>query len=66
MGLVGNIKGSAGSTGATGAPGAAGTQWFIQTVNPVSPGDDGIGANNDLWLNTTTGDLFKKSAGTWV
>ena len=63
MGLIGNLKGSTGSTGATGAPGP---QWYTMTVDPTSPGDDGTGLDGDFWLNTTTGDLFKKTGGTWV
>jgi hypothetical protein len=72
MGLIGNLKGSAGNQGPsgppgpTGTPGANGTTWFTNTVSPQHPADDGIGANNDLWLNTVTGDLFKKVAGQWV
>ena len=72
MGLIGNLKGGQGSQGATGpagpqgTPGANGTTWYTMTRDPTHPGDDGVGANNDLWLNTVTGDMFKKAAGQWV
>lgn len=34
----------------------------IETTNPTSPD----GANGDMWFNTTSGDVFKKTAGTWL
>jgi len=47
----------------TGAITSASTFVFhIQTTNPTAPD----GNNGDAWLNTTTGDLFKKSAGAWT
>ena len=36
--------------------------FYIETTNPTS---DLIGVNGDLWLNGTTGDIFKKVGGTW-
>lgn len=67
MALIGNIKGPAGATGpagpagAAGTPGAAGTQIFTGTATPANT----VGVDGDLFINTTSGDLLKKTAGTW-
>lgn len=56
-----NIRGAAGSPGAAGTPGA---KWFVQDTEPESNVNAG-----DLWLQTTTGDVYMTStfsAGTPV
>lgn len=45
-------------TGDKGTPGAV---WFYGTTVP----DDGSGVNGDLYLRTTTSDVYQKAAGTW-
>ena len=47
--------------GQDGAPGAAGTpgaKWFVQDTEPENDVNAG-----DLWLNTTTGDVYMTSSG---
>lgn len=53
--------GPAGATGATGPAGANGEKWFTGTTTPSA----GTGANGDLYLNTTTGDVYEKAGGVW-
>jgi len=48
--------------GATGAAGAAGATWRSGAGVP----DNGTGVNGDLYLNTTTGDLYQRSAGAYL
>ena len=55
------FKGNDGATGATGSPGAAGTTWYVNTGTPAS----GVGANGDNYLNSTNGDVYTKSGGSW-
>jgi len=50
-----------GPRGATGATGPAGSQIFDSVADP----DDIDGADGDLHLNTTSGDVFKRVAGSW-
>lgn len=52
--------GAAGPTGATGAAGADGATWTSGTGSPTG-GNDG-----DFYLQTTNGDIWKKTAGTWA
>ena len=40
---------------------AKGNEWFTGSVNPTAEGVD-----DDLYLNTTTYDVFKKQNGAWV
>lgn len=54
--------GPAGPTGSTGPAGAAGTLWYFGAGAPSS----GTGANNDVYINTSNGDLYKKISGTWT
>lgn len=67
MPLIGNIKGATGNTGPAGsagdpgANGANGATWYTGTVTPANT----VGVDNDLFLNTTTGDVLKKVAGSW-
>lgn len=46
----------------TGTAGAAGSVWYSGTTAPAS----GTGVNNDFHLNTTTGDVSKKTSGSWA
>lgn len=60
-----NIKGATGATGAaggTGATGAAGAtyDWLTGTTDPAT----GTGKVGDMYLNTTSCDVFKKTAAT--
>lgn len=55
--ITGNIKGIKGDKGDTGTAGAT---WLNGAANPTS----GIGAIGDFYLNTTSGDTFKKTAAT--
>jgi hypothetical protein len=62
--------GAAGATGATGATGAAGSNGTNGTDgNSFRSGSgapsSGLGINGDFYLNTSNGDLYSKSAGTW-
>jgi hypothetical protein len=68
---VANIKGPTGDTGPTGptgntgntgAPGAAGSVWF----NGAGAPSGGTGVNGDYYLNTTNGDVYQKSGGSWT
>jgi len=61
QGQQGNA-GAQGPQGATGAAGANGATWLTGSGVP----SDGIGNNNDLYLRTDTGDVYKKVGGTWV
>jgi hypothetical protein len=66
---IANLTGPTGSTGSTGATGAAGsngtngTNGSTWTSGSGVP-SDGSGANGDFYFRTT-GDVYKKSAGTW-
>lgn len=68
MALILNLKGTNGSNGtngtngAAGAAGANGATWLTGVGAP----SDAIGNNNDLYLRTDTGDVYKKVAGTWA
>lgn len=53
--------GAAGSTGATGAAGAAGSVWRNGSGVP----SNGTGVNGDYYLDTATGDVYLRSAGTY-
>ena len=50
--LIGNIKGPAGTNGAT---------WYTGSGAPSA----GLGVNGDLYLSTTTSDVYQKSGGSW-
>ncbi len=53
-----NIKGA---DGADGSDGVDGINWYSGTVDPTTQGIDG-----ELYLNTTSCDVFKKISGTWA
>ena len=66
-----NIKGSQGEQGDTGAKGdkgdkgdtgSAGATWLTATTDPTN---DTIANENDLYLNTTSGNIFKKTSTGW-
>ena len=56
--LIGNI---AYITALGGGGGGGGSTWFDGAGVPSS----GTGSNGDYYLNTTNGDVYNKSAGTW-
>lgn len=51
-----------GPTGATGAAGADGSLWYTGAGAPGA----GTGTTVDYYLNTTNGDVYSKSTGSWV
>lgn len=55
------IAGSVGPTGATGATGANGLNFLSGAGAP----SDALGVQNDMYLNTTNWDVYKKGASTW-
>lgn len=61
--LVGpqGIQGIQGIQGNTGPQGIAGYMMLSGTVAPTTQGVD-----NDMYINTTTSDVYKKITGTWV
>ena len=63
-GPIGNTgpAGPAGATGTAGTNGLDGATWHTGTGVPSS----GLGVNNDLYINTSNGDYYKKVAGTWT
>lgn len=57
------IQGPKGATGDAGTNGTNGATWYTGTVVPATT----TGALNDLYLNTTTGDYYKKTgANAWT
>jgi len=59
--VVANIKGTAGATGPTGAAGYS-PLYIVAAGAPTT----GIGNNGDMYLNSTTSDLYgPKAAGVW-
>jgi hypothetical protein len=54
-------KGDTGNTGATGAAGADGATWRSGSGAPANS----LGVNGDYYLDTATGDVYKKAAGTY-
>lgn len=53
--------GDIGAAGATGAAGTNGATWYSGAGAPSG----GTGVNGDFYLNTSTGDVYKKSSGAW-
>lgn len=53
--------GPTGATGATGAAGADGSVWRNGSGAPSS----GTGVNGDYYLDTATGDVYKKASGSY-
>ena len=60
--VSGNIKGPQGIQGNTGTAGAAGSRFYSGSGAPSA----GTGTNIDLYLNTATGDVYEKTAGSWA
>lgn len=48
--------------GPDGEPGYSGWEWLDGSVDPVV----GQGVDGDVYLNTTSGDFFRKISGTWT
>ncbi|MBO6517024.1 MAG: hypothetical protein JJ975_10790 [Bacteroidia bacterium] len=59
--LVGNIQGAAGKTGKRGPKGASGASWFTGAGKPV----DSIGSENDLYLDTTSANVYQRAKKNW-
>lgn len=59
----GSLTGPAGATGAAGADGADGTSsaWHVGSGAPAGA----LGADTDLYLDDTNGDVYEKAAGAW-
>lgn len=53
--------GPTGAAGPTGPAGANGAVWYNGTGTPAAA----TGANNDYYLDTVTGDVYKKTSGAW-
>lgn len=61
--VTGDLRGAQGTQGIQGVPGAAGATWYTGSGAPSS----GLGVVNDLYLNTATGDYYKKTnTSTWT
>jgi hypothetical protein len=56
--------GATGATGATGPAGAAGADGATWRDGSGAP-SNGLGVNGDYYLDTATGDVYKKAAGTY-
>lgn len=56
--LVSNLKGSTGATGSTGLS----SRWLSGAASPPVSVTDVIG---DFFLNTTSGDVFRRAVGGW-
>lgn len=58
------FKGDKGDTGDTGPEGPEGnaSRWYVQAGAP----DNGVGVNNDMSLNSSNGDVYRKILGVWV
>lgn len=54
-------QGEQGITGATGPTGPAGTTWHSGAGVPSG----GLGANGDYYLDTSSGDVYTKTSGSW-
>lgn len=70
-GVIANITGPAGSTGPTGATGAAGSNGTNGTNGVdgatwlTGSGAPSGGVDDDLYLRTSNGDVYKKVSGSW-
>ena len=53
--IVGSLKGPGG------ADGTNSSEWY----NGVGVPAPGVGADNDFYINTSNGDLYKKAGGSW-
>ncbi|HEU5409024.1 MAG TPA: hypothetical protein VFU48_14740 [Nitrospira sp.] len=55
-------QGPEGPQGNPGAPGADGAKWFDGNGAPSA----GIGTDGDYYLDSSTGDVFRKISGSWA
>ena len=60
--VVANLKGATGATGDPGTNGTNGTNGATWRSGAGAP-SDGLGVNGDYYLNTTTSDVYLKTAG---
>jgi hypothetical protein len=61
------VQGPPGPPGPTGATGQRGSLWYQDTVDPSASTKPMTPLPNDMFLNTTTGDVFQfTSAATWT
>jgi len=64
-----DVRGKEGPQGAQGVPGADGAVIIdagAEVITEPGPPDPGEGAEGQLYLDTLTGDLYKKESDTWV
>lgn len=55
------VQGDVGPAGPVGPTGSQGSVWGTANRDPLT----GDGKDTDLWMNTSTADLFQKSGGAW-
>ena len=58
---TGSSQSLIGPAGTPGAPGADGNRWFDGSGAPAG----GLGNNDDYYLDTSNGDVYLKSGGSW-
>ena len=63
--LITNIKGETGADGDTGDTGEAGTDGATWLTGSGTP-DNTLGKDGDLYLDTSTSDVYQKEDGTWT
>ena len=56
-----NLTGPQGPVGSVGATGPAGSRIYVDSGVPSNSG----GANGDIYIDDTNGDLYEKDAGVW-
>ncbi len=59
---IGNIKGTDGTNGNNGTNGTDGATWIVAAGAP----SNSSGKNNDLYLDTDTLDIYKKTTDVWT
>jgi hypothetical protein len=59
--ITANIKGATGATGTNGTNGTNGATWRTGSGTP----SNGTGVDGDLYLNTTTSDVYQRASGTY-
>ena len=60
-GAIANITGPIGATGSAGTNGTDGSVWYTGSGIPGA----GTGIDGDFYLDSTSGDIYQKSAGAW-
>ena len=63
--LITNIKGETGADGDTGDTGESGTDGATWLTGSGTP-DNTLGKDGDLYLDTSTSDVYQKEDGTWT